>query len=160
MTREARVPDHLAGETEEEAGRRQKIVVSAHRRPCAAHDFRRGAFGRCAYRDPMVRVRWFHDITRRTAVGLLGGAIPLATLERALGAPQPQQPDINSAGAFQSYAPVVDGIPDPEWYRDAKFGIWAHWGPQSAPEMGDWYARRMSLASKLAVSTTFRTLKT
>ena len=26
MTREARVPDHLAGETEEEAGRRQKIV--------------------------------------------------------------------------------------------------------------------------------------
>jgi alpha-L-fucosidase len=31
----------------------------------------------------------------------------------------------------------------PEWYRDAKFGIWAHWGPQSAPEMGDWYARQM-----------------
>ena len=31
----------------------------------------------------------------------------------------------------------------PEWYRDAKFGIWAHWGPQSAPETGDWYARNM-----------------
>ena len=31
----------------------------------------------------------------------------------------------------------------PAWYRDAKFGIWAHWGPQSAPEMGDWYARQM-----------------
>jgi alpha-L-fucosidase len=31
----------------------------------------------------------------------------------------------------------------PEWYRDAKFGIWAHWGPQSAPEYGDWYARNM-----------------
>ena len=31
----------------------------------------------------------------------------------------------------------------PQWYRDAKFGIWAHWGPQSAPEMGDWYARNM-----------------
>jgi alpha-L-fucosidase len=31
----------------------------------------------------------------------------------------------------------------PDWYRDAKFGIWAHWGPQSAPEMGDWYARQM-----------------
>jgi hypothetical protein len=29
------------------------------------------------------------------------------------------------------------------WFRDAKFGIWAHWGPQSAPEQGDWYARRM-----------------
>lgn len=31
----------------------------------------------------------------------------------------------------------------PEWYRDAKFGIWAHWGPQSAAEAGDWYARNM-----------------
>lgn len=31
----------------------------------------------------------------------------------------------------------------PEWYRNAKFGIWAHWGPQCQPEAGDWYARHM-----------------
>src|SRR6187549_2177093 len=31
----------------------------------------------------------------------------------------------------------------PDWYRDAKFGIWAHWGPQCEPEHGDWYARGM-----------------
>ncbi|MCI0498618.1 MAG: alpha-L-fucosidase [Planctomycetales bacterium] len=31
----------------------------------------------------------------------------------------------------------------PEWFRDAKFGIWAHWGPQAVPMTGDWYARRM-----------------
>src|SRR5690606_558556 len=31
----------------------------------------------------------------------------------------------------------------PEWFRDAKFGIWAHWGPQCEPEYGDWYARGM-----------------
>src|SRR5688500_18803415 len=31
----------------------------------------------------------------------------------------------------------------PEWYRDAKFGIWAHWGPQCQPHSGDWYAREM-----------------
>ena len=31
----------------------------------------------------------------------------------------------------------------PEWFRDAKFGIWAHWGPQAVPMVGDWYARRM-----------------
>ena len=30
-----------------------------------------------------------------------------------------------------------------EWFRDAKFGIWAHWGPQSVPRQGDWYARDM-----------------
>jgi len=31
----------------------------------------------------------------------------------------------------------------PEWFRDVKFGIWAHWGPQCQPERGDWYARQM-----------------
>ena len=31
----------------------------------------------------------------------------------------------------------------PEWYQDAKFGIWAHWSPQCVPEDGDWYARNM-----------------
>lgn len=31
----------------------------------------------------------------------------------------------------------------PDWFRDAKFGIWAHWGPQCQPEQGDWYAREM-----------------
>jgi alpha-L-fucosidase len=31
----------------------------------------------------------------------------------------------------------------PEWFRNAKFGIWAHWGPQCQPEAGDWYARHM-----------------
>ncbi|HLP04770.1 MAG TPA: alpha-L-fucosidase, partial [Paludibacter sp.] len=31
----------------------------------------------------------------------------------------------------------------PEWYQDAKFGIWAHWGPQCQPEQGDWFARFM-----------------
>ena len=31
----------------------------------------------------------------------------------------------------------------PDWFRDAKFGIWAHWGPQCVPEAGDWYGRLM-----------------
>lgn len=31
----------------------------------------------------------------------------------------------------------------PDWFRDAKFGMWAHWGPQAVPEVGDWYARNM-----------------
>ncbi|MBN2449541.1 MAG: alpha-L-fucosidase [Lentisphaeria bacterium] len=31
----------------------------------------------------------------------------------------------------------------PTWFRDAKFGIWSHWGPQSVPMYGDWYARHM-----------------
>src|SRR4029078_11733854 len=31
----------------------------------------------------------------------------------------------------------------PDWFRDAKFGIWAHWSAQCVPEAGDWYARNM-----------------
>ncbi len=31
----------------------------------------------------------------------------------------------------------------PKWFKDAKFGIWSHWGPQSVPMYGDWYARTM-----------------
>ena len=31
----------------------------------------------------------------------------------------------------------------PSWWREAKFGAWAHWDPQSMPEQGDWYARGM-----------------
>ncbi|GAB6165923.1 alpha-L-fucosidase [Thermostilla marina] len=33
----------------------------------------------------------------------------------------------------------------PEWFRDAKLGFWAHWGPQSQAEAGDWYTRHMYL---------------
>ena len=36
---------------------------------------------------------------------------------------------------------IAEAVPVPEWFRDAKFGIWAHWGPQCQPEHGDWYAR-------------------
>jgi len=45
----------------------------------------------------------------------------------------PFQPTLESLSAFQV----------PDWYRDAKFGIWAHWGPQCQPEQGDWYAQNM-----------------
>jgi alpha-L-fucosidase len=48
-----------------------------------------------------------------------------------------------SSGAFQ---PTVDSLKTyqaPAWFRDAKFGIWSHWGPQSVPRRGDWYARWM-----------------
>src|SRR6201994_4547333 len=54
-------------------------------------------------------------------------------------------PDLSSQGP---YKPTWDSLLQyeaPEWYRDAKFGIWAHWSPQCVPEDGDWYARNMYL---------------
>ena len=31
----------------------------------------------------------------------------------------------------------------PAWLREAKFGIWVHFGPQAAGQSGDWYARHL-----------------
>ncbi len=46
----------------------------------------------------------------------------------------PFQPTFESLQNYQSA---------PDWFRDAKFGMWAHWGPQCVPEQGDWYAQLM-----------------
>lgn len=52
-----------------------------------------------------------------------------------------------SGGASSPFQPtwesLIAGYQTPEWFRDAKLGIWAHWGPQCQPERGDWYGRQM-----------------
>ena len=79
-------------------------------------------------------------ITRRTAIQLLAGALPACSLARALAESAAQ-----SAGPFTGTPESLAAYRCPDWFRDAKFGIWAHWGPQSAPEEGDWYARNLYL---------------
>jgi alpha-L-fucosidase len=46
-------------------------------------------------------------------------------------------------GKFEPTWESLKQYQTPEWFRDAKFGIWAHWGPQCEPERSDWYARHM-----------------
>lgn len=41
----------------------------------------------------------------------------------------------------------------PDWFRDAKFGIWAHWSAQCVPEEGDWYARKMYMPTEVDKKT-------
>ena len=54
------------------------------------------------------------------------------------------EPPTPPAGPFQpTWQSLTAGYHCPEWYRDAKFGIWAHWTAQCVPEAGDWYARQM-----------------
>jgi alpha-L-fucosidase len=48
-----------------------------------------------------------------------------------------------ATGPFKADWNSLTNYQTPEWFRDAKFGIWAHWGPQCEPEEGDWYARNM-----------------
>jgi alpha-L-fucosidase len=46
-------------------------------------------------------------------------------------------------GPFNSSVASLETYRTPDWFRDAKFGIWSHWGPQAVPRQGDWYARFM-----------------
>lgn len=46
-------------------------------------------------------------------------------------------------GPYQATDASLATYKIPEWFRDAKFGIWSHWGPQAVPRQGDWYAKKM-----------------
>lgn len=83
----------------------------------------------------------FFAMNRRNALRALAGIFSSTELSAALAclpglahsSQEPFQPTHESLATYQV----------PQWFRDAKFGIWAHWGPQSAAEDGDWYARNM-----------------
>jgi alpha-L-fucosidase len=66
-------------------------------------------------------------------ITLAVNAAPTSSLQLPPVASGPFKADWNSLTNYQC----------PEWFRDAKFGIWAHWGAQCQPEHGDWYARSM-----------------
>ncbi len=79
------------------------------------------------------------DIDRRQTLGLLA-ALSAGAAGAAAAAAGAQKP----TGQFTPDWPsLIDGYRAPAWFRDAKFGIWAHWSAQCVPEAGDWYAREM-----------------
>ena len=52
---------------------------------------------------------------------------------------QSQQPDF-----LPSFASLETSHPVPEWFKDAKFGIYFHWGVYTVPAFGnEWYPRSM-----------------
>ena len=86
-------------------------------------------------------------ISRRTLLKWMAAGLPAMAIPRLLHATGFSKkngfsPDI-APGPFQPTRASLQHYEVPEWFRNAKFGIWAHWGPQSAPEYGDWYARNM-----------------
>jgi len=58
-------------------------------------------------------------------------------------APEPEKGIAIHPGPFSAKDESFAAYKCPDWFRDAKFGIWAHWGPSSAIGDGDWYARNM-----------------
>lgn len=90
---------------------------------------------------------------RRTIIKALGLAIPAVGLSGSLKASdlldacsRVELNNLYPGGADEPFQPTWDSLKSyavPDWFRDAKFGIWANWGPQCQPEYGDWYARSM-----------------
>ncbi|MET3877351.1 alpha-L-fucosidase [Chitinophaga sp. OAE865] len=83
---------------------------------------------------------------RRTVIKGLAGALPALWISKAMGnglaeIAAPGEPV--AKGPFKASWESLKQYTVPDWYRNAKFGIWAHWGPQCQPEHGDWYARGM-----------------
>jgi alpha-L-fucosidase len=54
-----------------------------------------------------------------------------------------QQSRTVTEGPFKPSDESLKQYQYPEWFRDAKLGFWAHWGPQAVPRQGDWYAKKM-----------------
>ncbi len=78
-------------------------------------------------------------ISRRSVLGLSGAA---GIACRQIAARPAIDVEI-AKGPFQAAGDSLNAYRSPPWFEDAKFGIWAHWGPSSAIGVGDWYARNM-----------------
>jgi alpha-L-fucosidase len=79
---------------------------------------------------------------KKTSNCLLGGiSLAAACTLAALQSPAAQMEIV--PGKFSGTMESLTNYSCPDWFRDAKFGIWAHWGPQAVPMEGDWYARKM-----------------
>lgn len=70
-------------------------------------------------------------------------ALAGVTLWQIQEAAQQAEAQTAATGPFQPTWESLQQYRCPEWFRDAKFGIWAHWTAQCVPEQGDWYARQM-----------------
>ncbi|MEI7731152.1 MAG: alpha-L-fucosidase, partial [Verrucomicrobiota bacterium] len=100
-----------------------------------------------------IRKRTFRDYTsfanNVTTTTNRGAAVNInATINQVLVRLQPNSAPPMLAypkGPFQADWNSLSNYCVPRWYRDAKFGIWAHWGPESVPEAGDWYGRNLYL---------------
>jgi alpha-L-fucosidase len=84
---------------------------------------------------------------RRTIIKGLAATLPAVWLGNSLHAnsflASMTYDEPTSKGPFEPTWNSLKQYEVPEWFRDAKFGMWAHWGPQCQPEYGDWYARQM-----------------
>lgn len=80
-----------------------------------------------------------HTLNKRQILKTGAGVIAATTLPR----PSWSAESIAPGPFLPSWDSFLGGYHAPDWFRDAKFGIWAHWSAQCVPEQGDWYAPQM-----------------
>jgi alpha-L-fucosidase len=84
---------------------------------------------------------------RRSLIKGAAAVIPSWWLSKAMGQSFSHPPFGYAEPIIKGpFAPTWQSLQQfqvPDWFRNAKFGMWAHWGPQCEPEAGDWYARGM-----------------
>jgi alpha-L-fucosidase len=79
---------------------------------------------------------------QRGRIALAGAILSMALCAQCSGQ-EPQERGVKHVTFEPTWESFEENYRCPEWFRDAKFGIWAHWSPQCVPEDGDWYARHM-----------------
>ncbi len=85
-------------------------------------------------------------ISRRTALEWIAASSALA-LQPAARAMQPSP--LTEGHPYQQSWDSLKNHACPEWYRDAKFGIYFHWGLYSVPAFGnEWYPHWMYLPGR------------
>jgi alpha-L-fucosidase len=89
-------------------------------------------------------------ISRRSMMKLLASTIPAIYFAGGARKSRAQTTSLDAPttrkiapGPFQPTWDSLKQYRAPDWFRDAKFGIWAHWSAQCVPEQGDWYGRQM-----------------
>ncbi|MFE9425604.1 alpha-L-fucosidase [Kitasatospora sp. NPDC006697] len=83
-------------------------------------------------------------ISRRTFLSGATGVAAAVTAAGVLGAPGARAATVTYTPSWPS---VDQHNPAPEWFQDAKFGIYFHWGAFSVPAYGnEWYPRRMYIS--------------
>jgi alpha-L-fucosidase len=90
-------------------------------------------------------------LTRRQFAKLTAAAAAASRLPRSVAQVSGPKPREIAAGPFKAtWESLSSNYKAPEWFRDAKFGMWAHWTAQCVPEQGDWYARSMYIQGSKA----------
>jgi len=84
------------------------------------------------------------DCTRRSAHPVHTTTLLACTLILAGGGCRTPSPEPAPAPYEATWASLQQHTPAPAWFRDAKYGIYFHWGVYAVPAFGsEWYPRNM-----------------